>query len=117
MAGLVRTAIVLALGVLVPFRGKRIGFRNLAVMLRDAGIAVLDLFMLGAAAGIMIGALNYSGVGFTLTLVLILLAAEAWSRCSCSRPSPTSSWDSACRPWASTSCSRRWWLRRSSRWG
>jgi len=49
--------------------GQRIGFRNLAVMLRDAGIAVLDLFMLGAAAGIMIGALNYSGVGFTLTLV------------------------------------------------
>src|SRR5882762_9884996 len=74
LAGLVATAIVLALGVLVPFRGKRIGFRNLAVMLRDAGIAVLDLFMLGAAAGIMIGALNYSGVGFTLTLVLILLA-------------------------------------------
>src|SRR5437879_10270638 len=74
MAGLVATAIVPALGVLIPFRGRRIGFRDLAVMLRDAGIAVLDLFMLGAAAGIMIGALNYSGVGFTLTLVLILLA-------------------------------------------
>jgi TRAP-type uncharacterized transport system fused permease subunit len=43
-------------------------------MMRDAGTAVLDLFMLGASAGIMIGALNYSGVGFTLTLVLILLA-------------------------------------------
>jgi len=62
MAGLVATAIVLALGVLFPFRGKRIGLRDLYVMLRDAGIAVLDLFMLGAAAGIMIGALNYSGV-------------------------------------------------------
>jgi len=74
MAGLVATAIVLALGVLVPFRGRRIGFHDLGVMLREAGIAVLDLFMLGAAAGIMIGALNYSGVGFTLTLVLILLA-------------------------------------------
>jgi TRAP-type uncharacterized transport system fused permease subunit len=74
MAGLVATAIVLALGVLFPFRGKRIGFRDLYVMLRDAGTSVLDLFMLGAAAGIMIGALNYSGVGFTMTLVLILLA-------------------------------------------
>src|SRR6266571_2949905 len=74
MAGLVATAIVLALGIVIPFRGKRIGVRDLGVMLRDAGIAVLDLFMLGAAAGIMIGALNYSGVGFTLTLVLILLA-------------------------------------------
>jgi TRAP-type uncharacterized transport system fused permease subunit len=43
-------------------------------MLRESGLSVIDLFMLGAAAGIMIGALNYSGVGFTLTLVLILLA-------------------------------------------
>src|SRR5205809_250940 len=74
MAGLVATAIVLALGVVFPFRGKRIGFRDLYAMLRDAGTSVLDLFMLGAAAGIIIGALNYSGVGFTLTLVLILLA-------------------------------------------
>jgi TRAP-type uncharacterized transport system fused permease subunit len=36
---------------------------------------VLDLFMLGAAAGIMIGTLNYSGIGFTLSLVLITVAA------------------------------------------
>ena len=74
MAGLVATAVVVALGVIFPFRGKRVGVRDLVVMMRDAGIGVLDLFMLGAAAGIMIGALNYSGVGFTLTLVLILLA-------------------------------------------
>jgi len=74
LAGLVATAIVLGLGVLVPYQGKRIGWRDLYEMLRDAGTNVIDLFMLGAAAGIMIGALNYSGVGFTLTLVLILLA-------------------------------------------
>jgi TRAP transporter 4TM/12TM fusion protein len=73
-AGLVAVALVLALGIFIPFEGRRIGLSDLYVMLRDAGIGVLDLFMLGAAAGIMIGALNYSGVGFTLTLVLILLA-------------------------------------------
>ena len=74
MAGLVATAIVLVIGALFPFEGKRIGVRDVYAMLRDTGTLVLDLFMLGAAAGIMIGALNYSGVGFTLTLVLILLA-------------------------------------------
>jgi len=74
MAGLVATGMVLAIGVLVPFRGKRISARDLWAMLRESGFSVIDLFMLGAAAGIMIGALNYSGVGFTLTLVLILLA-------------------------------------------
>ena len=43
-------------------------------MLRDTGINCLDLMMIGAASGIMIGALNYSGVGFTLSLMLILVA-------------------------------------------
>ncbi len=74
MAGLVATGIVFAFGILIPFRGSRIGLRDLWAMMRDAGLGVIDLFMLGASAGIMIGALNYSGVGFTLTLVLILLA-------------------------------------------
>ena len=74
MAGLIAIAVVLALGVAIPYQGKRIGLRDLWVMMREAGTSVLELFMLGASAGIMIGALNYSGVGFTLTLVLILLA-------------------------------------------
>ena len=74
MAGLLATAIVLGLGILIPYQGKRIGLRDVYAMMREAGLSVLDLFMLGASAGIMIGALNYSGVGFTLTLVLILLA-------------------------------------------
>jgi TRAP transporter 4TM/12TM fusion protein len=74
MAGLIAIAVVLGLGVAIPYQGKRIGWRDLLVMMRDAGTSVLELFMLGASAGIMIGALNYSGVGFTLTLVLILLA-------------------------------------------
>jgi TRAP transporter 4TM/12TM fusion protein len=54
MAGLVATAIVLVLGVVFPFQGKRIGLRDLYAMLRDAGTSVLDLFMLGAAAGMLI---------------------------------------------------------------
>ena len=44
-------------------------------MLRDTGLSVIDLFMIGAASGIMIGAINYSGAGFTLSLVLIHVAA------------------------------------------
>ena len=44
-------------------------------MLRDTGLGALDLFMIGAASGIMIGCFNYSGIGFTLSLMLIKLAA------------------------------------------
>ncbi len=74
VAGLLAIGVILVLGVVFPYEGKRIGWRDLYAMVRDTGTAALDLFMLGAAAGIMIGALGYSGVGFTLTLVLVLLA-------------------------------------------
>jgi len=74
IAGLVAIAVMLILGVVFPYEGKRIGGRDLYIMLRDTGTSVLDLFMLGAAAGVMIGALGYSGVGFTLTLVMVLVA-------------------------------------------
>src|SRR5215211_6927686 len=74
-AGLWAIGTALVLAVLFPFRGKRIGLTDLYEMLRATGLGVLDLFMIGAASGIMIGALNYSGIGFTLSLVLIHLAA------------------------------------------
>ena len=76
-AGLFATAAAVALGIALPFHGKRVGARDLYDMLRETGLGVLDLFMIGAAAGIIIGALNYSGVGFTLTLVLLHLAGES----------------------------------------
>src|SRR5215216_2202558 len=58
-AGLWAIGTALLLAVLFPFQGKRIGLSDLYEMLRDTGF----------------GALNYSGVGFTLSLVLIHLAA------------------------------------------
>jgi TRAP transporter 4TM/12TM fusion protein len=74
-AGLWAIATALVLAFIFPFQGKRGGIQDLYEMARDTGLGVLDLFMIGAASGIMIGALNYSGVGFTLSLVLIHLAA------------------------------------------
>jgi TRAP transporter 4TM/12TM fusion protein len=73
-AGLLATLVAVLFGIALPFQGKRLGFRDLYAMLRETGLSVLDLFMIGAASGIMIGALNYSGVGFTLSIVLLHLA-------------------------------------------
>jgi len=70
-AGLAATVAALALALVFPFQGKRIGWRDLYEMLRSSGLAVLELFMIGAAAGIIIGTLTYSGLGFSLTLVLL----------------------------------------------
>jgi len=73
-AGLIATVVTLALAIAFPFQGKRIGIRDLYVMLRDTAFSVLELFMIGAAAGVIIGTLNYSGLGFTLTVLLVHLA-------------------------------------------
>jgi TRAP transporter 4TM/12TM fusion protein len=70
-AGLAATVASLVLAMLFPFQGKRIGWRDLYEMLRASGLAVLELFMIGAAAGIIIGTLTYSGLGFSLTLLLL----------------------------------------------
>jgi TRAP transporter 4TM/12TM fusion protein len=72
-AGLLATAVVLILAVLFPVAGKRIGLRDLYEILRETGVTVLDLFMIGMAAGIIIGSLNYAGIGFSLTLSLLHL--------------------------------------------
>ncbi len=40
-------------------------------VLRGAGSSVLQIFMIGGAAGIVIGVLNISGLGFGLTISLI----------------------------------------------
>jgi TRAP-type uncharacterized transport system fused permease subunit len=42
----------------------------------DTGRAVLDIVLIGAAAGMVVGALNISGISFGLTLQLIALSGE-----------------------------------------
>ncbi len=73
-AGLAATVTSLALAMLFPFQGKRIGWRDVYDMLRESAFSVLELFMIGAAAGIIIGTLTYSGLGFSLTLLLLNLS-------------------------------------------
>jgi len=76
-AALLATAATLVLGVAIPFGGKRVGWRDVLEMLRETGLSVLELFMIGAAAGVIIGTLNYSGAGFSLTVVLLHASGES----------------------------------------
>jgi TRAP transporter 4TM/12TM fusion protein len=72
-AGLLAIAVTVVLAIVFRSGGKRVGVKDLYETLRDTGKTVVDLFMIGAAAGIIIGSLNYSGVGFSLTLSLVTL--------------------------------------------
>jgi TRAP transporter 4TM/12TM fusion protein len=59
--------------VLIGFRGKRLGPRGLLDAAVETGHGALDLILITAAAGVVIGVLSISGAGFQLTLGLVQL--------------------------------------------
>ncbi len=73
-AALLASAVVIATSLAFGFNGKRLNFHDFYLILRDTGLTVIDLFMIGAAAGGVIACLNYSGLGFSLTLALVHLS-------------------------------------------
>jgi TRAP transporter 4TM/12TM fusion protein len=64
-------AIVVVLSLIFGYKGKRLPMEGIIEVLRTTGTSVLQIFMIGAAAGIVIGVLNISGLGFGLTISLI----------------------------------------------
>ena len=72
-----RAVIVIVLAVTIfGYKGKRLTLMELFQCLRKTGLTVLGIFMISAAAGIVIGVLNISGVGFALTLALVQIAGH-----------------------------------------
>ena len=72
-SALLGAAAMIVLSMVFGFRGKRMTPYDLLMAVRDTGLAVLDIIMIGAAAGIVIGLLGISGLGFALTLALVKL--------------------------------------------
>ena len=48
-----------------------IGWRDVFDVMRSTGLSVVDIVMIAAAAGIIIGVMNISALGFAMTLVLV----------------------------------------------
>ncbi|WP_417586945.1 TRAP transporter permease [Pararhodobacter oceanensis] len=53
--------------------GPGLNLRTIARVLRDTGLSVTDILMIATAAGIIIGVMNISSLGFAMTLVLVQL--------------------------------------------
>jgi TRAP transporter 4TM/12TM fusion protein len=68
---------LLITGAALGYGGKRLTLKDLVDALRATGLASLDLLMITAAAGFIIGVLNISGLSFTLTLVLVQVGGES----------------------------------------
>jgi TRAP transporter 4TM/12TM fusion protein len=56
---------------------KRPKLRDMLPSVPDAGHSVLDIIAITAAAGIVIGVLNYTGLSFGLTLILVQLSEHS----------------------------------------
>jgi TRAP transporter 4TM/12TM fusion protein len=75
-AGLAAIVALLAISLFLP--SARAGLRpgRLAIALSDAGEALAQILVITAAAGVVIGVLNETGLGFGLTTYLVGFAAE-----------------------------------------
>jgi TRAP transporter 4TM/12TM fusion protein len=73
-AAVYATAILVVLSMTFGYRGHRVTPREMLRAVLDTGRAALDIVLIGAAAGMVVGALSVSGISFGLTLQLIALS-------------------------------------------
>ena len=64
---------VIVVGVAFGYKGTRMNLRGLLESLTATGLGVVDVLMIVAAAGFILGVLNLSGLGFVLTAALVAL--------------------------------------------
>src|SRR5262245_2984731 len=75
-AAIVSTAILMALTAIFGYRGKRPTPLGLAKAIIETGRISLDILLIGAAAGVMVGILAISGLAFSMTLQLLALSGD-----------------------------------------
>ncbi len=74
LAACAAAALLALLALRLPYRGKHSGIRDLFRALPETGTAMVEIVIVSAAAGIVIGVLNISGLSFSLTLALVNMA-------------------------------------------
>jgi TRAP-type uncharacterized transport system fused permease subunit len=75
-AALLATALLALCALVFPYKGKRLGIGELALALLSAGGALVDLVLICAAAGLVIGILNLTGLATELTLQILLISGN-----------------------------------------
>ena len=58
------------------YRGKRASLKQIAVAVIESGRVSLDIILIGAAAGIMVGIMSISGLAFGMTMQLLALSGD-----------------------------------------
>jgi TRAP transporter 4TM/12TM fusion protein len=75
-AAVAATALLIVLALIFGYRGKRTSIREITVAVIETGRVSLDIILIGAAAGIMVGIMSISGLAFSMTLQLLALSGD-----------------------------------------
>jgi len=75
-AAIAATGLLIVLALLRGYRGERISIGEMLMAIIETGRISLDIILIGAAAGIMVGILSISGLAFSMTLQLVSLSGE-----------------------------------------
>lgn len=62
---------IVAVNWIFGYKGKRIGPKAILESVRDTGNTAVDIVVIGAMAGILIGIIEVTGLGFGLTFILV----------------------------------------------
>ena len=73
-AAIVATGILIVLTMIFGYRGKRLSVIEMLRAIMETGRVSLDIILIGAAAGIMVGIMSISGLAFSMTVQLLALA-------------------------------------------
>ncbi|MGE0563597.1 MAG: TRAP transporter permease [Pseudolabrys sp.] len=75
-AAVYSTGILIVLSLVFGYRGTKVTPYQMFRAVLETGKAALDILLIGAAAGMVVGALSISGISFGLTLQLIAASGE-----------------------------------------
>ena len=75
-AAIYSTGMLIVFSLAFGYRGARVSPSQMLRAILDTGRAALDIILIGAAAGMVVGALNISGISFGLTLQLIEISGQ-----------------------------------------
>jgi len=75
-AALMATMLLAVLAVVFPYKGRRLSLRALLAAVISTGAAIVDLVLICAAAGLVIGILNLTGLATELTLQILTLSGN-----------------------------------------
>jgi TRAP transporter 4TM/12TM fusion protein len=75
-AAIVCTGMLLLFSLVFGYRGRRAGIGEVLMAIVHTGRVSLDIILIGAAAGLMVGIMSISGLAFGMTLQLVALSGD-----------------------------------------